>query len=67
MEAAGGDVEVELADGDSQAPDPEVAEAEDPAAVGHCVDGRERERERERERKLRILGPETLIITRMVS
>ena len=37
MEAAGGDVEVELADGDSQAPDPEVAEAEDPAAVRHCA------------------------------
>ena len=67
MESPCGYVEVELADGDAEAADPEVAEAEDPAAVGHCVDGRERERERERERKLRILGPETLIITRMVS
>ena len=42
MESPCGYVEVELADGEAEAADPEVAEAEDPAAVGHCVDGRER-------------------------
>ena len=36
VEASGGDVEVKFAYGDSQAPDPEVAEAENPPPVGHC-------------------------------
>ena len=36
VKASGGDVEIQFAYGDSQTPDPEVAEAEDPSSVGYC-------------------------------
>ena len=43
MKSSGCDVEVEFADRDSKAPDPEVTEAEDPSAVGHCGLKKERD------------------------